>query len=57
MHDLIVVYEKGSVEEWSEFIRTICNYQSLKELKVKEGTWASRNCQIGMLQCAISPTT
>ena len=37
MHDLTVVYEKGSVQEWSEFIRTICNYQSLKKLKVKEG--------------------
>lgn len=37
MYDLTVIYEKGSVEERSEFIRTICNYQSLKKLKVKEG--------------------
>lgn len=37
MHDLTVVYEKDTVEERSEFIRAVCNYQSLKKLKVKEG--------------------
>src|SRR5258706_5216211 len=37
VHDLTVVYEKDTVEERSEFIRAVCNYQSLKKLKVKEG--------------------
>jgi hypothetical protein len=37
MHDLTVVYEKDSVEEWPEFVRAICNYQSLRKLRVKEG--------------------
>lgn len=37
VHDLTVVYEKGSAEEQPEFVRAICNYQSLKKLRVKEG--------------------
>jgi hypothetical protein len=37
VHDLTVVYEKGSAEERPEFVRAICNYKSLKKLRVKEG--------------------
>lgn len=36
MHDLTVVYEKDSMEERPEFVRALCNYQSLKKLRVKE---------------------
>jgi hypothetical protein len=36
MHKLTVVYEKDSVEEWPEFIKAICNSQSLKKMRVKE---------------------
>ena len=36
MHDLTVLYEKGCMEGRPEFVRAICNYQSLKRLRVKE---------------------
>jgi hypothetical protein len=34
---LTIVYEKDSVEEWPGFVRAVCNYHSLKKLRVKEG--------------------
>ena len=37
VHDLTVIYEKGSAEELPEFIKAICSYKSLKKLRVKEG--------------------
>ena len=36
LHDLTVRYEKDCMEERPEFIKAVCNYRSLKRLKVKE---------------------
>jgi len=35
--DTTIIYEKGSAEELPEFVKAICNYESLKKLRVKEG--------------------